>query len=99
MATVIRLCSVPNNIDLPYHDLLEKCEAILLSLKFNTVQAKNIQMSTRDQLESKHWFRFKAGCITASKFKEQYIQIIHNHSVFLARELQVHNQRYQVGWA
>ena len=46
-----------------------KSEYVLSSLKLTDNQAKNIEMSTRDQSWSKSWFRFRAGCITESKFK------------------------------
>ena len=46
---------------LPYDDLLQKCEAV-----FTEQQAKHI---TRDQAHSKVWFRYRAGRVTASRFK------------------------------
>ena len=56
-------------MDLPYSDLLGVCDSVFESLKVSDVQAKNIELSTRDQAQSKTWFRFRAGCVTASKFK------------------------------
>ena len=39
------------------------------SLKITSAQAKKIEALTRDQAGSKHWFRYRAGRVTASKFK------------------------------
>ena len=56
-------------MDLPYNDLLRVCDSVFESLKVTDMQAKNIELSTRDQAQSKTWFRFRAGHVTASKFK------------------------------
>ena len=39
------------------------------ALKITEEQAKNIEAATRDQVRSKEWFCYRAGRVTASKFK------------------------------
>lgn len=56
-------------MDLSYSDLLEVCEHVYEELKITDEQSRNIEASTRDQAQSKTWFRFRAGRVTASKFK------------------------------
>lgn len=56
-------------MDLPYNDLLKKCEDVFNSLKITEEQARIIEASTRDQALSKIWFRYRAGRVTASRFK------------------------------
>ena len=56
-------------MDLSYSDLINKCEDVFESLKITKEQASNIEASTRDQAKSKTWFRYRAGRVTASKFK------------------------------
>ena len=59
----------PSAMDLPYCDLLKKCEEVFESLMITNEQARNIEVSTRDQAQSKTWFRYSVGRVTASKFK------------------------------
>ena len=59
----------PSAMDLPYCDLLKKCEEVFESLAITNEQARNIEASTRDQTHSKMWFRYRAGRVTASNFK------------------------------
>ncbi len=59
----------PEAMKLSYTDLLLKCEDIFSSISVTNDQATNIELSTRDQSKCKAWFRFRAGRITASKFK------------------------------
>ena len=54
---------------MPYTDLISECELVFNSLKITSAQAKKIEALTRDQAGSKHWFRYRAGRVTASKFK------------------------------
>ena len=58
-----------NAMELPYCDLLNKCEEVFESLTITNEQARNIEASTRDQAQSKTWFHYRAGRVTASKFK------------------------------
>ena len=59
----------PSAMDLPYCDLLKKCEEVFKSLMITNEQARNIEVSTRDQAQSKTWFRYRVGRVTSSKFK------------------------------
>ena len=52
-----------------YTDLIVECETIFENLKVTPVQAKKIECLTRDQSRSKNWYRYRAGRVTASKFK------------------------------
>ena len=65
-------------MDLPYQYLLKKCDSVFSNLKVTDDQARTIEISTRDQAQSKTWFRFRAGRITASKFKAA-TQTCQNH--------------------
>ena len=56
-------------MDLSYDILLQKCESVYNALKITEEQARNIEGATRDQAFSKKWFRYRAGRVTASKFK------------------------------
>ena len=56
-------------LNMSYTDLLVKCENVFQDVTISEQQCKNIEVSTRDQAHSKLWFRFKAGRVTASKFK------------------------------
>lgn len=53
---------------MPYTDLV-KCEDVFQQTTITEQQCKNIEASTRTQAHSKLWFRFRAGRVTASKFK------------------------------
>ena len=54
---------------LSYSDLLKRCESVFASLKVTEDQAKHIESATRDQAQSTVWFRYRAGRVTASRFK------------------------------
>ena len=56
-------------MDLPYQYLLKKCDSVFSNLKVTDDQARTIEISTRDQAQSKTWFCFRAGRITAAKLK------------------------------
>jgi len=58
-----------NAMQLPYCDLLNKCEEVFESLTITNEQARNIEASTRDQAQSKTWLHYRAGHVTALKFK------------------------------
>lgn len=53
--------------DLPFHELLERCQAIKLHLTQD--QAVAVEQATQAQADNKMWFRFRAGRVTASKMK------------------------------
>ena len=56
-------------IELSYHLLLKKCEDVFQMIQVSKQQAKNIEIITRSQVQSKLWYIYKSGRITASKFK------------------------------
>ena len=56
-------------LNMSYIDLLAKSETVFESLAISEEQCKNIEVSTRAQANCKLWFHFRAGRITASKFK------------------------------
>jgi len=56
-------------LQLSYPELLKECEESFLSITVTQQQAKNLEEATRTQADSKTWFRYRAGRVTASKFK------------------------------
>ena len=54
---------------LKYDDLLLNREMAFNSLSITEDQAKQIETTTCDQVHYKLWFRYRAVCVTASKFK------------------------------
>ena len=56
-------------LDLPYPELLERCEEVFEMIQMSTSQAKNIEIVTQAQVRSKLWFIYRAGRVTASKLK------------------------------
>ena len=56
-------------LDLPYNELLVKCEDVFNNLTITDQQARNIELSTHKQVEANELFRFRAGRVTASRFK------------------------------
>ena len=56
-------------IALKYDDLLLNREMAFNSLSITEDQAKQIETTTCDQVHYKLWFRYRAVCVTASKFK------------------------------
>ena len=55
---------------LPYPELLERCEEVFEMIQVSTSQAKNTGIVTQAKVRSKIlWFIYRAGRVTASKFK------------------------------
>ena len=54
-------------IHMNYSELLKMCQNI--EIKVTEEQAKAVERATREQSNSKLWYRFRAGRITASKMK------------------------------
>ena len=48
---------------------LVKCEELFHTIAVTDAAVKNLEMQTRDQASSKDWFLYRAGRITASKFR------------------------------
>lgn len=57
-------------LELSNTKLLEECEEIFTNLNVSDEQAKAVEESTKGQCNVKLWFQHRAGCITASKFKD-----------------------------
>lgn len=57
----------PCNLSLSYFELLKLSNETVLTI--TDEQIKAVEMKTRDQSNSRLWFRMRAGRITASKFK------------------------------
>ena len=57
----------PNLLKLDYSELLKRCESVDIAWTEN--MAVYVEESTRDQHNSKLWFKFRSGRITASKMK------------------------------
>ena len=55
--------------ELLYPELLVECEEAFERIQVSESQAKNIEIATRDQAQSKVWFMCRTGRVTASKFK------------------------------
>ena len=55
----------PRNLEMHYAELLNHCKNI--ELKVTPEQQINVEMETRTQHQSKKWFNFRSGRITASK--------------------------------
>ena len=56
-------------LDLPYHELLSKCVEVYDTLHASAEQVTKLEELTRKQANSKLWFRYRAGRVTASRFK------------------------------
>ena len=56
-------------LDMPYHKLLEECEKAFDSLTVTSKQSSLVEQHTREQSKSRLWYSYRAGRITASKFK------------------------------
>ena len=55
----------PENLDLPYKELLEKANDI--SIHITNTEIDIVEKQTRNQAASSIWFEFRAGRVTASK--------------------------------
>ena len=56
-------------LELPYNELLEKCEEAFDKIQVSTSQTRNIKTATQTQAQLKIWFIYRAGQVTASRFK------------------------------
>ena len=65
--TLITLCD-PKYKNLSQSDFQEACEVVFQSLTISIDEAKYLEESTRLQSQSKLWFDYWAGRLTASKF-------------------------------
>ena len=56
-------------LDLSYHELIAKSLEVYDSIAVDVDQAVRLEEVTKKQSKSKLWFRFRAGRVTASRFK------------------------------
>ena len=57
------------NLELSYHDLLNKCDEFFNAYTITPTLAKAVEEKTKDQARSKIWFHQRSGRVTASKFR------------------------------
>ena len=50
-------------------ELFEHCCRLFSNISVTQDQAKKVEMETREQSRSRAWYRFRAGCLTASRMK------------------------------
>ena len=58
-----------SNLKLGYYELLCLASTVRSTISVTAEQSKAAEVMTRDQCNSRLWFRMRAGRITASKFK------------------------------
>ena len=56
-------------LDMTYHKLLEECKKAFDSLTVTSEQSSLVEQHTKEQSKSRLWYSYRAGRITASKFK------------------------------
>ena len=69
-------------LEVSFSQLLERSIEILRNITISPEQAKSLEVLIRGQSHSKLWYQYRAGQITASKFKAAihiYIQALLNH--------------------
>lgn len=74
-------------LNVSYTELVAKCEEEFNSLKITGDQAKAVEILTRDQAKCKIWYEYRAGRITASKFKAAARTDITKPSVSLIKQI------------
>ena len=52
-----------------FADVLQHCEKVFSAITVTAEEAKAVERLTKDQATSKQWFRYRAGRVTASRFK------------------------------
>ena len=69
-STPLSLLYNPSCLDMKFDELLVECEVIFEGMSITEVQARNVEASTNQgSVTVKKWFRYRAGHVTASKFK------------------------------
>ena len=56
-------------LSMQYDELVHECHEVFKMMSVSGDQVRNIELAARVQSLSKEWFRFRAGRITASRFK------------------------------
>ena len=67
--TVLTELRDEDTFDMNFAELLDHCKGIAAGISVTQEQAATVEKETREQANSKLWFRFRAGRITASKMK------------------------------
>lgn len=67
--------------------LLTHCEEVFKTLRVTDEEAKNCEIDTRSQANSKQWFRFRTGRITASKIKAACRTSVTAPSISLVKDI------------
>ena len=57
----------PNFLKLSYHELLDQCESVDISITERMVLT--VEKESRKQFKSKTWFKYRSGSITASRMQ------------------------------
>ena len=52
-----------------YHELMDACVEEYIKINININKVQLIEKNTREQSQSKRWYRARSGVITASKFR------------------------------
>ena len=55
------------SVKMEYHNLLKECESV--SINLTEEMAECVEAATRDQSQSKLWYKYRSGRITASRMK------------------------------
>ena len=65
----LRMLFEPEMLSANFGDLLNRCDFLFSAVGVSPEEAKAVEIATRQQAHSKAWFDYRAGRITASKFK------------------------------
>ena len=78
-------------------DVLPECERVFSSVSISSEHCECIEKTTSSQSQSKLWYQYRAGRITASNFKNAVHTVI-TEADLLSRELQVQNPGNTMGY-
>eukprot|EP00117_Sycon_ciliatum_P019190 scpid45373/ scgid17476/ PHD finger protein ING1; Protein INHIBITOR OF GROWTH 1 len=84
---ILDLLYEPDMLDASFGDLLVRCEAVFPAVCVSEEEARAVEQATRNQADSKAWFEFRAGRITASKLKSAVRTDISQPSASLVRSV------------
>ena len=56
-------------MDDTYEEQLERAEECFMQLSVTVKEAQRVKDLTKAQAKSRSWFAYRAGCITASRFR------------------------------
>lgn len=74
-------------LDASFTALLNKCDDVFDTITITEEEARLLEEKTRDQSKSKDWFLYRAGRITASKFKAAARTDVSQPSLSLIRSI------------